>query len=66
VEGKTGLFFREPSPAALAAVVEHFEELDFDTGRIRQHAERFSRPVFEQQITRFVEQKLEAFEKRWN
>jgi len=66
VEGETGIFFREPRPEALAAAVEQLETLDFDAGRIRRHAERFSRPVFEQQITTLVEQKFEAFKRSWN
>ncbi len=66
VEGETGLFFRDPTPEALAAAVEQFEALQFDSGRIRRHAEQFGRPVFERQMAAFVELKLEEHRKRWN
>lgn len=55
VEGKTGLFFREASPEALVAAVEQFETLDFDPAAIRRHAEGFSRAVFEEKLTAFIE-----------
>ena len=60
IEGETGLFFREPTAEALAAAIERFETLDFDPGRIRSHAEQFSRPVFERRIGTFIEQKVET------
>lgn len=55
IEGETGLFFREPTADALAAAVEQFEALSFDPVRIRRHAESFGRPVFESQLTGYVE-----------
>jgi glycosyltransferase involved in cell wall biosynthesis len=61
VEGRTGLFFREPTPEALGAAVEQLEGLSLDPGEIRRHAERFGRPLFERQLTAFVETKTEAF-----
>jgi glycosyltransferase involved in cell wall biosynthesis len=60
-EGETGLFFREPTVEALMNAVEQFEELSFDPAQIRQQAERFSRAVFEQAFTTFVEEKMESF-----
>jgi glycosyltransferase involved in cell wall biosynthesis len=61
IEGRTGLFFREPAPEALGAAVEQLEALTFDPARIRRHAERFGRPLFEQQLAAFVDQQMEAF-----
>ncbi len=60
VEGQTGLFFHEPTPEALAAAIQHFETLDFDSSAIRHHAERFSRAVFEEKLTTFVENAVES------
>jgi glycosyltransferase involved in cell wall biosynthesis len=61
IEGRTGLFFREPAPEALGAAVEQLEALTFDPARIRRHAERFGRPLFEQQLAAFIDQQMEAF-----
>ena len=55
-EGETGLFFREPTVEALVAAVEQFETLSFKPGRIRRHAEQFSRAVFENKITSLIEE----------
>jgi len=57
-EGETGLFFRQPTVEALATAIEQFETLSFDPGRIRRHAEQFSRPVFEKRMTTFVERRF--------
>jgi glycosyltransferase involved in cell wall biosynthesis len=59
-EGQTGLFFREPTPEALAAAIQQFETLDFDSATIRRHAERFSQAVFEEKLTTFVENAVES------
>jgi glycosyltransferase involved in cell wall biosynthesis len=61
VEGKTGLFFRESTPEALAAAIQQFEALDFDSAAIRQHAERFDRALFEEKLTTFVENAVESY-----
>jgi glycosyltransferase involved in cell wall biosynthesis len=46
VEGTTGTFFDEQTPAALADAVRAFDTTRFDAGRIRAHAERFDRARF--------------------
>ncbi|MBN1317381.1 MAG: glycosyltransferase [Anaerolineales bacterium] len=55
VEGQTGLFFRELSTESLAATIEQFETLDFDSDAIRRHAQQFDRTVFEARMAAFVE-----------
>lgn len=40
-EGRTGLFYNEPSVDQLCAAVERFEKMVFDRGVIRARAERF-------------------------
>ncbi|MCL5264952.1 MAG: glycosyltransferase [Chloroflexi bacterium] len=57
VEGKTGNFFREPTPESLASVVAKFDHRQFDPVVIRQHAEQFDVSVFKGQFARFVEEK---------
>ncbi len=45
-EAPTGVFFDQPTPAALAAAVARFEPLDFDTRALRRQAERFNPRIF--------------------
>lgn len=61
VEGETGLFFHQPAVEPLKAAVERFETLAFQPGRIRRHAEQFSRSIFEEQIRAFIEQKTDLW-----
>lgn len=42
VEGKTGLFFDEQTPASLIAVLKKFKAEDFNSSEIREHAQQFS------------------------
>lgn len=46
VEGRTGVFFDEPTPDALAAAVRGFDADRFDSSWTRAHAERFDRARF--------------------
>jgi glycosyltransferase involved in cell wall biosynthesis len=61
VEGKTGTFFFEKTPAALADAVRRFESMTFDPVAIRQQADRFSQAVFHRNLCRFVSEQWEAF-----
>jgi glycosyltransferase involved in cell wall biosynthesis len=54
VDGVTGLFFREQSPAALGATVEQFEQTAFDKQLIRKHACQFDAARFAEQMRAFV------------
>jgi glycosyltransferase involved in cell wall biosynthesis len=58
VEGKTGLFFDQPTPGSLAAAVRAFDALTFEPEAIRQHALRFDKAVFQREMMQFVEQKV--------
>ncbi|MBN3032686.1 MAG: glycosyltransferase [Candidatus Saganbacteria bacterium] len=57
VDGVTGLFFDEPTPAALLAAVERFKFAVFDKNKIRQHARLFDKSVFLKKIGDFVKEK---------
>lgn len=46
VEGKTGVFFNNPTDEELAAAVEKLEAASWDPAAIRQHAEQFSAENF--------------------
>ena len=58
VEGKTGLFFDRPDPAALCAVLEQFDPSDFATGDCVAQAQRFSPERFSQEFAAVVEKTL--------
>lgn len=45
-EGRTGVFFDEPSAASLGAAVQALESMRFEAGALRQHAQAFSADVF--------------------
>ncbi|MBI1805315.1 MAG: glycosyltransferase [Ignavibacteriae bacterium] len=61
VEGKTGLFFQEQSAESLERRVQEFREQEFDGRTIRDHAMKFSRERFSEEmretIEKFVEQR---------
>lgn len=56
-EGETGIFFHEQTPEALAAAVERFEKVGFESRRIRARAEDFGAAAFEKAIRSYVETK---------
>jgi len=58
VEGRTGVFFREQTPAALVAAVRQFEAMRFDPAAIRAHAQTFDTAVFERRIGALVDSVL--------
>lgn len=57
-EGRTGLFFEEPSEAALVRAVQRFEEAedDFDAAAIRRHARQFGRDRFLHEMRQVLEE----------
>jgi len=62
VEGKTGLFFREPTPEALAAAVRTFNPDGVDPRACVQNAARFDAQVFKQKLTHFIEQRVASIQ----
>ena len=55
VDGETGLFFDEPSPESLAAVLRDFNAARFDSQRLRAHAETFGPEQFVRRLRAIVE-----------
>jgi glycosyltransferase involved in cell wall biosynthesis len=54
IEGKTGAFFREPTPEALAAAVRAFNPDGVDPQDCVRNAARFDVEVFRQRMHQFV------------
>lgn len=53
-EGLTGLFFDEQTWEDLSNEIIHFDQYNFDSQKIKEHAEKFSRERFEKEIKSFV------------
>jgi glycosyltransferase involved in cell wall biosynthesis len=54
LEGKTGVFFHEPTVDSLITAIKRFEKKKFDPNACKKQAEKFSKERFLQQITEFV------------
>ncbi|MBS0652637.1 MAG: glycosyltransferase [Verrucomicrobia bacterium] len=61
VDGKTGVFFKEPAVEHLVDAVKRFEKIDFDPSLIREHAAQFSKERFQREFKQFVDHNIEAF-----
>ena len=59
VDGETGVFFQQQSADALANAIVAFEKAEFDSARIRQHAEAFSG-------SRFATEIMDTTERLWD
>ena len=59
-EGVTGVFFREQTPDALAAVIQHFEWEAFEPAVVRAHAAHFDVSVFREHLLTFLERLLDT------
>jgi glycosyltransferase involved in cell wall biosynthesis len=59
-DGETGVLFGEPTAAALAAALERVGGTVFDSGRIRAHAEGFSRERFSRQMRAVIDETIAA------
>lgn len=57
--GVTGLHFAQPDPDSLADALCRFEKQTFDRRALREWAEQFRVPRFQQRIERFVEEAQE-------
>ena len=62
-DGKTGLFFYEQTPEALADAIRRLNSIDFDPAAIRRNAERFSVGRFKRELRAFIEEKWGEFVK---
>jgi glycosyltransferase involved in cell wall biosynthesis len=60
VDGETGVYFHEPTPAALAAALERVTTLTVDEARLRANAERFSRDQHMEQMRALIDETVAA------
>ena len=58
IDGVTGVLFQPQTPDGIMAAIRQFDEIEFSTEVIVEHASRFSRRRFEQEVTTFVESYL--------
>lgn len=58
IEGETGVFFREPTPEALAAAVRAFNPDNVDPRACRANAEQFAVGVFKEKLRQFIRDKV--------
>lgn len=58
VENETGVFFEEQSTQKLKEAIYTFEKTEFNPKKIREHAIKFSKQRFENQMKDFVESKF--------
>lgn len=58
VENETGVFFEEQSTRKLKEAIYTFEKTEFNPKKIREHAIKFSKQRFENQMKDFVESKF--------
>lgn len=56
VENVTGIFFDEQTPEAINIAITRLEQTPFSSDQIRQHALKFDKQPFIQQIKSFINQ----------
>lgn len=54
VEGKTGVFFNEPTSKSLVQAISKFERMRFNAKDCRKQAEKFSKEGFNEEFRRFI------------
>ena len=61
VDGKTGVFFHEPTEASLIDAVEKAESIDWNANQIREHSRQFDTGIAKKRLERFITKKYEEF-----
>ena len=54
----TGIFFKEQSPESLNTAIEQFETMTFQSEKIKEHAQQFSKEIFQKKLVGFIESKM--------
>lgn len=61
VPGKSGLFFNSLSPESLEDAIDKFKQMQFNKFFLTEHAEKFSRERFKEQLEDFIMKKWTEF-----
>ncbi|MDQ7009082.1 MAG: glycosyltransferase [Candidatus Gracilibacteria bacterium] len=61
LDGKTGIYFQKQTVKSLNKAIEKFENTSFNYKEIREHSQNFSKEKFQQNLLKFVEDKLNNF-----
>lgn len=54
ISGKTGIFFDDLTVESLTSAINKFQKMNFDPQKIHQHAQNFSKEIFQKKISEFV------------
>lgn len=63
-EGKTGIFFNEPTVESLKTALQKFDHTNFNPARLRAHAETFDTHVFVRKFQQLVEREHDHHQRR--
>lgn len=63
-EGRTGLFFRQPTPEALIEAIKRLDRYDFDPAYLRRHVQRFDVSEFKGQLAQVLAEAAQPAEDR--
>lgn len=55
IDGQTGVFFEEQTWESLAHKILRFDDRQFDSQKIREHAKKFDEDIFKQKIINFIQ-----------
>jgi len=64
IDWKTGIFFKEQTPAAVVDAVKTFHGVGFESQVIREHAVQFGIESFEQKIKDYIEGRFQEWTQR--
>jgi glycosyltransferase involved in cell wall biosynthesis len=66
IDGKTGIFFNEPTVNSLVAAILQFDQMKFDPLAIRENAKQFDVEIFKKKIMNFINQKYDEHRRKIN
>ncbi|OGM25706.1 hypothetical protein A2962_04020 [Candidatus Woesebacteria bacterium RIFCSPLOWO2_01_FULL_39_61] len=59
IDGKTGIFFDEPSVESVIAAIKQFNRIKWDKKKLQENARKFSKERFEDEIKEFVKARVQ-------
>jgi glycosyltransferase involved in cell wall biosynthesis len=55
-EGVSGIYFDQPEPKAISDALDRFQEMEFDSDKIRIHVDQFSEEHFAERLYTVVDE----------